>query len=77
MSALCEKCKYEFTEMSLAGHISSELYTLYKETQNSKIKQSKGLIQNKVNDFITAFMNNQKIPCPKCKEYIAWLPNNN
>lgn len=77
MSVLCEKCKYEFTQMGLAGHISSELYTLYKATQIGKINQTKGVIQNEINQFMAHFMNNQQVPCPRCKQYIAWIPNNN
>jgi C4-type Zn-finger protein len=73
MSALCEKCKYEFTAIGLAGHISSELYT----PQMSKIKQTKGVMQNEASQFMATFMSNQEIPCPRCKQYIAWIPNNN
>ncbi|MFA5999192.1 MAG: hypothetical protein WC747_04205 [Candidatus Babeliales bacterium] len=77
MSVLCEKCKYEFTEMELMGHVSSELYTLYKANNTPPVNQENKTksIQNGINKLMVGFMNNQKIPCPKCKQYINWIPS--
>ncbi len=75
MSALCKKCNYEFTQMALIGHISGELYTLYKAQKMAQINAIKS-IKNDIDNLMIGFMNNQQLSCPQCKQYICWIPSN-
>ncbi len=58
------------------AHIKRTVYFIQNKSHTPS-NQTKGVIQNEANQFMAHFMNKQEIPCPKCKQYVAWIPNNN
>ena len=64
MSIYCKVCKYEMTTAGFMGNLTAEVFEIL------KARFTRFAFWD---DFMNDFANHQKLCCPQCENYVAWL----